>query len=83
VISIGDYNLRESEAAYQRIDAVYKDAWMDVYPTGIGADGLDMSGDRRIDHIFVSPEMTVSDPVYLLAPDSQTDHPAHWAMVSW
>jgi endonuclease/exonuclease/phosphatase family metal-dependent hydrolase len=83
VISIGDYNLRESEEAYQRIDAAYKNAWMDVYPTGIGADGTDMSGDRRIDHIFVSPEMTVSDPVYLLAPASQTDHPAHWATISW
>jgi endonuclease/exonuclease/phosphatase family metal-dependent hydrolase len=42
-----------------------------------------MSGDKRIDHIFVSPHLEVRDPVYLLAPESATDHPVHWAEVTW
>ena len=83
VIAIGDYNLRGWEESYLLIDGVYKNAWMDVYPTGIDENGLDMSGENRIDHIFVSPHLEVRNPVYLLPPDSRTDHPAHWAEVYW
>ncbi len=83
VIALGDYNLRESQAAYRRIDAVFQNAWMSVYPTGVSAGGLDMSGDKRIDHIFVSPHLVVRNAVYLPPPDSATDHPAHWAEVYW
>jgi endonuclease/exonuclease/phosphatase family metal-dependent hydrolase len=83
VIALGDYNLRSYEEAYQLIDKVYKNAWTSVYPTGIDNNGLDMSGENRIDHIFVSPQLNVSDPVYLLPPESGTDHPAHWATISW
>ncbi len=83
VISIGDYNLRANEKPYQLIESQYKNAWTDVYPSGIGVDGTDMSGDNRIDHIFVSPHLKVSDPEYLLPPDSATDHPVHWATISW
>ena len=83
VIALGDYNLRGWEAPYLLIDAHYKNAWMDIYPSGIDENGLDMSGRNRIDHIFVSPYLTVSEPVYLLPPDSWTDHPAHWADISW
>jgi endonuclease/exonuclease/phosphatase family metal-dependent hydrolase len=83
VIAIGDYNLRGWEEPYLLIDEKYKNAWMDVYPSGIDDDGLDMSGDIRIDHIFVSPHFKVSNPIYLLPPESWTDHPAHWAQISW
>jgi endonuclease/exonuclease/phosphatase family metal-dependent hydrolase len=83
VIAMGDYNLRSYEEAYQLIDKVYKNAWTSIYPTGIDNNGLDMSGENRIDHIFVSPQLNVSDPVYLLPPESATDHPAHWATISW
>lgn len=83
VIALGDYNLRGWEAPYLLIDAHYKNAWMDIYPSGIDENGLDMSGRNRIDHIFVSPYLTVSEPVYRLPPDSWTDHPAHWADISW
>jgi endonuclease/exonuclease/phosphatase family metal-dependent hydrolase len=46
------------------------------------------SGDKitlpdRIDHIFVSKSFRVVEAYYLPAPDSQTDHPAHWAVVKW
>jgi endonuclease/exonuclease/phosphatase family metal-dependent hydrolase len=83
VIALGDYNLRGWEAPYQMIDAAYQNAWMTVYPSGISPDGLDMTGKNRIDHIFISPGLTVQDPVYLLPPESASDHPAHWAEISW
>jgi endonuclease/exonuclease/phosphatase family metal-dependent hydrolase len=83
VIALGDYNLREDEVAYQMVDAVFANAWLNVYPSGISSDGLDMSGTKRIDHIFVSPHLNVRNPVYLLAPESATDHPVHWAEVYW
>ncbi len=83
VIALGDYNLRENEAAYQKIAEVYDNAWLRAYPTGINQDGLDMSGNQRIDHIFISPHLGVQDAVYLLSPESATDHPAHWATVFW
>ena len=56
---------------------------MDAYPSGIDDQGLDMSGEERIDHIFVSPHLQVSDPVYVLPSDSRTDHPVHWAQIIW
>lgn len=83
VIAIGDYNLRGWEIPYLLIDEFYKNAWMDVYPSGIDDDGLDMSGENRIDHIFVSPHFSVFNPVYILPPESWTDHPVHWAEISW
>jgi endonuclease/exonuclease/phosphatase family metal-dependent hydrolase len=83
VIALGDYNLRAWEEPYLIIDETYKNAWTDVYPSGIDDDGLDMSGRNRIDHIFVSPHLNVRNPIYLLPPDSWTDHPAHWAEIFW
>ena len=83
VIALGDYNLRDYEEAYQLIEAAYKNAWTSVYPSKIRADGVDMSGKNRIDHIFVSQSLGVRNPVYLLPPDSATDHPVHWAEITW
>jgi endonuclease/exonuclease/phosphatase family metal-dependent hydrolase len=37
----------------------------------------------RIDHIFLSQPLKVIDSFYLPAPASQTDHPAHWAVIAW
>jgi endonuclease/exonuclease/phosphatase family metal-dependent hydrolase len=83
VIALGDYNLRDYEEAYQLIDSVYTNAWTSVYPTEISPDGVDMSGDNRIDHIFISPALQARNPVYLLPPASATDHPVHWAEIYW
>jgi endonuclease/exonuclease/phosphatase family metal-dependent hydrolase len=83
VIALGDYNLREDEAAYQMINAVFSNAWTSVYPSGISEEGVDMSGRKRIDHIFLSPDLRAGDPVYLLPPESHTDHPVHWSLVLW
>jgi endonuclease/exonuclease/phosphatase family metal-dependent hydrolase len=56
---------------------------MSVYPSGISSDGVDMSGRNRIDHIFISKNLLVRDPIYLLPPASATDHPVHWAEIYW
>ena len=42
---------------------------------------LDMKS--RIDHIFLSKAFQVVEAHYLPAPESETDHPAHWAVVRW
>lgn len=79
VIVLGDFNLHESDPAYQLIAAHLKNAWLSVYPSGVDENGLDMSGDRRIDHIFVSPDIQVESAFYVPPPESHTDHPVHWA----
>jgi endonuclease/exonuclease/phosphatase family metal-dependent hydrolase len=81
VIALGDYNLRDYEEPYKLINSVYTNAWTSVYPSKISPDGVDMSGDDRIDHIFISHTLGVRNPVYLLPPASATDHPVHWAEV--
>lgn len=79
VIAAGDYNLRDYEEAYQLIASEYTNAWESVYPSKIDLDGTDMSGDNRIDHIFFSQALRARNPVYILPPQSATDHPVHWA----
>jgi endonuclease/exonuclease/phosphatase family metal-dependent hydrolase len=50
--------------------------------TGLEGDaGLNMTD--RIDHIFLSHNFRVIESYYLPPADSETDHPAHWAVVSW
>jgi endonuclease/exonuclease/phosphatase family metal-dependent hydrolase len=83
VIALGDYNLRDYEEAYQLIASVYTNAWESVYPLKISADGTDMSGENRIDHIFLSQSLVVRNPAYILPPESATDHPVHWAEIIW
>jgi endonuclease/exonuclease/phosphatase family metal-dependent hydrolase len=83
VIALGDYNLRDYEDAYKLINSVYTNVWTSVYPSKISADGTDMSGENRIDHIFISQNLTAVDPVYILPPDSGTDHAVHWTELAW
>jgi endonuclease/exonuclease/phosphatase family metal-dependent hydrolase len=83
VIAMGDYNLRDYEEAYQLINSGLTNAWTSVYPTEISADGVDMSGENRIDHIFISPNLEARNPMYVLPPESATDHPVHWAEIHW
>lgn len=83
VIALGDFNLRDYQEAYQVVDQVYTNAWVSVYPSEISPDGVDMSGDNRIDHIFLSPNLTAHNPQYILPPESTTDHPVHWTDITW
>jgi endonuclease/exonuclease/phosphatase family metal-dependent hydrolase len=83
VIALGDYNLRDYEEAYQLINSVYTNTWTSVYPSKISTDGTDMSGENRIDHIFISPILKAVNPVYVLPPESATDHAVHWTEITW
>ena len=83
VIAMGDYNLRDYEEAYKLIDSVLTNAWTSVYPSEISSNGIDMSGDNRIDHIFLSSNLTALNPTYVLPPESATDHAVHWTDIEW
>jgi endonuclease/exonuclease/phosphatase family metal-dependent hydrolase len=83
LIVLGDFNLRDTEEPYQLFDAALVNAWTSVYPSKISLDGLDMSGRNRIDHIFTTPDLTARNPVYVLPPESFTDHPVHWTELVW
>jgi endonuclease/exonuclease/phosphatase family metal-dependent hydrolase len=83
VIILGDFNLRDYEEAYQLIDSVYTNVWTSIYPGKIGSDGTDMSGENRIDHIFISADLQAQDPHYILTPNSATDHAVHWTELIW
>jgi endonuclease/exonuclease/phosphatase family metal-dependent hydrolase len=83
VIALGDYNLRDDREAFKQIAAVYTEAWLSVYPDGTMLDGVDLTGKHFIDHIFMSPALQVREPVYILPPDSATDHPVLWAEITW
>ena len=68
VIALGDYNLHHTEEAYQRIAAVYHNV--------PGSEG-------HIDHIFLSYDLQMINPVYIPAPASATDHPLLYATIRW
>jgi endonuclease/exonuclease/phosphatase family metal-dependent hydrolase/MFS family permease len=78
VISMGDFNFRQDSEYYNISVAVLQDAWLTIFPSAVGY-GLNMSD--RIDHIFLSSDITVSDARYNI--DPQSDHPAHWAEITW
>lgn len=79
VIALGDYNSRKTDTTYQLVEGRLTNAWTSVYPSEISPDGIDMSGRNRIDHIFFSSGFSAANPVYILPPDSATDHPVHWS----
>jgi endonuclease/exonuclease/phosphatase family metal-dependent hydrolase len=83
VLVMGDFNLRDYEEAYKVINSVYTNVWTSVYPTKISKDGVDMSGENRIDHIFISPNLKARNPIYALPPESATDHAVHWTEIYW
>jgi endonuclease/exonuclease/phosphatase family metal-dependent hydrolase len=82
-IALGDYNLRDYEEAYQWVDQHLTNAWTSIYPSEISDAGVDMSGENRIDHIFLSSSLQAVDPTYILPPESATDHPVHWTDIIW
>ena len=79
VIALGDYNLPDTQPAYQLLSTVLNEAWTSLYPTKVNPQGVDMTD--RIDHIFVSQSLSVREAIYLLPPASASDHPVHWAEI--
>ena len=81
VISMGDFNSREDSVYYNMSVSVLQDTWLEIWPTGVDDNSLDMSD--RIDHIFVSIDFTVLETRFIPIPDSQSDHPALWTDISY
>ena len=81
VIAVGDYNFTAREPYFQTLSQTLQDS-----ATLLGAEHMKRQGGTEnlpgeIDHIFVSRNIEVLESRYLQAPDSQTDHPAHWAVL--
>jgi endonuclease/exonuclease/phosphatase family metal-dependent hydrolase len=83
VILLGDFNLRWSDEPLQWIDAEYKHAWREADDSPAAGLPPELQEAELIDHVFVSPQLTVRQPVYLPPPESVTDHPVFWVMLNW
>ncbi len=94
VITMGDHNTRPGSPAYDVVTEVLSETWLQMYPDGSGPPhprwpqstpenrDYDVST-RRIDYVFASPGFEVVESYYVLSPDSETDHPAHWSILRW
>jgi endonuclease/exonuclease/phosphatase family metal-dependent hydrolase len=94
IIAVGDYNFRQDSPWYATVADVLIDPWLQLHPDATGPrhpaigqtdppseEPLDMT--RRIDHIFLSDTFNIEEAWYVPVPQSETDHPAHWVVVSW
>ena len=79
VIAMGDFNFRPDSEQYLLTTDQLEDAWLSKWPQGIDDHGFNPTD--RIDHAFVSPEITIDDARYLTEPES--DHPALMVDISW
>ena len=91
---MGDHNTRPGSPAYELVTDVLSETWLQMYPGGSGPPhphwpestpenwDYDVST-RRIDYIFTSPNFEVVESYYVLSPDLETDHPAHWSVLRW
>ena len=67
VLLMGDFNFRPYSETYNITVATLEDSWEQKW--------LSVAA-TRIDHIFLSPGMTVLDAVYI--EKGHSDHPAYW-----
>jgi endonuclease/exonuclease/phosphatase family metal-dependent hydrolase len=79
VILMGDFNFRPDSEQYRLTTVDLEDAW--VVQAASAENRPDFDPQRRIDHIFVSPDAHVAEARYLISRNS--DHPALWADISW
>ena len=77
VILMGDFNFDPTTPQYDLVTQGLPDAWLSHWPGGKQVSGPGV--EQRIDHIFVSPDMSVTTAVYLSLPAS--DHPYLYAVV--
>ncbi len=71
VIVMGDFNFDTTTDQYGLITTTLADSWLLKWPGGKETPGI--SAENRIDHIFVSPTVTVLESEYGASPAS--DHP--------
>ncbi len=72
IVLMGDFNLKPTTNQYRLAATILDDAWVRAgSPTPSGAE---WKADERIDYVFVTPQVEVSDAQYVPSPFS--DHPA-------
>jgi len=79
VIAMGDFNFCPNEEQYRLTTRFLQDTWTRKWP-----DWQDDRGQRpvdKIDHIWVSPDLTVLDAQFIDSPAS--DHPTVTATIAW
>ena len=80
VILIGDFNFRPNTAQYNLTYGLLNDSWVIAGNTDIEyLDDLEYNISQRIDHIFISSGISVSECHFVVSKDS--DHPAVWATI--
>ncbi|MCJ7550738.1 MAG: endonuclease/exonuclease/phosphatase family protein [Anaerolineae bacterium] len=72
VILMGDFNFRPDSEQYALATSVLDDAWLRRWPGG--SDDTGARPEKRIDHFFITPDLSVGDVRYIDSPAS--DHPA-------
>lgn len=77
VIAMGDFNFDPSTEQYRITRLLLEDAWLLRWPDGVDGNGVNPAD--RIDHIFVSPGLQVTDARYIESDAS--DHPAVAAVI--
>jgi endonuclease/exonuclease/phosphatase family metal-dependent hydrolase len=77
VIAMGDFNFRPSSEQYELMTRFLADSWLIRWPGGKPIPGYDP--ERRIDHIFVSPQIGVLESEYGVDPAS--DHPYLYTVI--
>lgn len=77
VIALGDFNFRPDSEQYRLTRTRLDDAWLLRWPSGIDDQGVDAT--ERIDHIFVSPGVTITQVHYW--DSGESDHPALWVEI--
>jgi endonuclease/exonuclease/phosphatase family metal-dependent hydrolase len=81
VLFIGDMNFRQYSEPYNITTDVLVDAWLKMWPTAVDDNGLNAS--RRVDHIFVDPDLNIDRCEYIDWIEVESDHPACTATISW
>lgn len=72
IIVMGDFNFNPSGEQYRQTMMVLTDAWVAAPVQHLPQPGYDIS--RRIDHVFLSPNLRSLSAAYL--PEGLSDHPA-------
>ena len=77
-VAMGDFNFRPDSPQYALTTQVLQDAWTVRWPDW--RDDLGQKPDTKIDHIFISSDLTVVDAQYV--PKGPSDHPAVTAILA-
>jgi len=80
-IAVGDFNFRPQSSHYERLASKLCNSAAQLGEEKINFHNGNPSLDRKIDHIFFSENFRTLESHYLPPPTSETDHPAHWAVI--